>query len=71
MFINVAKYNEKGDRNKYSVSGKLIFNGRTISVKQVDWDLIKAVSDLMKKMTEMVINLKDTTTSFRKRKDRR
>ena len=71
LFINVAKYNEKGDRNKYSVSGKLIFNGRTISVKQVDWDLIKAVSDLMKKMTEMVINLKDTTTSFRKRKDRR
>ena len=71
LFINVAKYNEKGDRNKYSISGKLIFNGRTISAKQVDWDLIKAVSDLMKKMTEMVINLKDTTTSFRKRKDRR
>ena len=71
LFINVAKYNEKGDRNKYSVSGKLIFNGRTISVKQVDWDLIKAVSDLMKKMTDMVVNLKDTTTSFRKRKDRR
>ena len=71
LFINVAKYNEKGDRNKYSVSGKLIYNGRTISVKQVDWDLIKAVSDLMKKMTDMVINLKDTTTSFRKRKDRR
>ena len=71
LFINVAKYNEKGDRNKYSISGKLIFNGRTISVKQVDWDLIKAVSDLMKKMTDMVINLKDTTTSFRKRKDRR
>ena len=71
LFINVAKYNEKGDRNKYSVSGKLIFNGRTISVKQVDWDLIKAVSDLMKKMTEMVVNLKDTTTTFRKRKDKR
>ena len=71
LYINVAKYNEKGDRNKYSISGKLIFNGRTISAKQVDWDLIKAVSDLMKKMTEMVINLKDTTTSFRKRKDRR
>ena len=71
LFINVAKYNEKGDRNKYSISGKLIFNGRTISVKQVDWDLIKAVSDMMKKMTEMVVNLKDTTTSFRKRKDRR
>ena len=71
LFINVAKYNEKGDRNKYSISGKLIFNGRTISAKQVDWDLIKAVSDLMKKMTEMVINLKDTTTTFRKRKDKR
>ena len=71
LFINVAKYNEKGDRNKYSVSAKLIFNGRTISVKQVDWDLIKTVSDLMKKITDMVIDLKDTTTTFRKRKDKR
>ena len=71
LFINVAKYNEKGDRNKYSVSGKLIFNGRTISVKQVDWDLIKTVSDLMKKMTAAVIDLKDTTATFRKRKDKR
>ena len=71
LYINVAKYNEKGDRSKYSVSGKLIFNGRTISVKQVDWDLIKTVSDLMKKMTAMVIDLKDTHTTFRKRKDKR
>jgi CBS domain-containing protein len=71
LFINVAKYNEKGDRNKYSVSAKLIFNGRTISVKQVDWDLIKTVSDLMKKITDMVIDLKDTTNTFRKRKDKR
>ena len=71
LFINVAKYNEKGDRNKYSVSGKLIFNGRTISVKQVDWDLIKTVSDLMKKITAAVVDLKDTTTTFRKRKDKR
>ena len=71
LYINVAKYNEKGDRNKYSVSGKLIFNGRTISIKQVDWDLIKTVSDLMKKITAMVIDLKDTHTTFRKRKDKR
>ena len=71
LYINVAKYNEKGDRNKYSVSAKLIFNGRTISVKQVDWDLIKTVSDLMKKITAMVVDLKDTTTTFRKRKDKR
>lgn len=71
LYINVAKYNEKGDRNKYSVSAKLIYNGRTISVKQVDWDLIKTVSDLMKKITAMVVDLKDTTTTFRKRKDKR
>ena len=71
LYINVAKYNEKGDRSKYSVSAKLIFNGRTISVKQVDWDLIKTVSDLMKKITAMVVDLKDTTTTFRKRKDKR
>lgn len=68
LSINVSKYNEKGDRNKYSISARLIFNGRAISAKQVDWDIIKTVSDLMKKLTAAVIDMKDSTTSFRKRK---
>lgn len=71
LFINVAKYNEKGEKNKYSVSAKLIFNGRTVSAKHVDWDLVRTVSELMRKITNMVIDMKDTASTFRKRKDKR
>lgn len=68
LSINVSKYNDKGERNKYSISARLIVNGRAYSAKQVDWDLVKTVDDLMKKITDMVIEAKDTTTTFRKRK---
>ncbi len=68
LSINIAKYNEKGDKNKYSVTGRLIANGRAFSAKQVDWDLIKTVDDLMKKIVDMVKDDKDSTTTLRKRK---
>lgn len=68
LSINVAKYNEKGDKNKYSITGRLIANGRAYSAKQVDWDLLKTVDDLMKKICDMVKDTKDVTTSIRKRK---
>ena len=68
LSINVAKYNEKGDKNKYSVTGRLIANGRAFSAKQVDWDLVKTVDDLMKKIVEMVKSSKDSATTLRKRK---
>lgn len=68
LSINVAKYNEKGDKNKYSVTGRLIADGRAFSAKQVDWDLIKTVDDLMKKIVDMVKDDKDSTTTLRKRK---
>ena len=65
---NVARYNEKGDKNKYSVTGRLIASGRAFSAKQVDWDLVKTVDDLMKKIVDMVIDDKDSTTTLRRRK---
>ena len=70
LSVNVAKYNEKGDRNKYSVTARLIANGRAYSAKQVDWDLVKTVDDLMKKIGGMVKDTKDLTTTFRKRKNK-
>lgn len=68
LSINVARYNEKGDKNKYSVTGRLIASGRVFSAKQVDWDLVKTVDDLMKKIVDMVIDDKDSTTTLRRRK---
>ncbi len=68
LSINVAKYNEKGDKNKYSITARLIANGRAYSAKQVDWDIIKTVNDLMKKITEMVKEEKDSVGTYRKRK---
>ncbi|MCQ2056448.1 MAG: CBS domain-containing protein [archaeon] len=68
LSINISKYNEKGEKNKYSMSARLMFNGRIFNAKQVDWDLIKTVNDLVKKLTNAVISSKDTATSLRKRK---
>ena len=68
LSINVAKYNKKGDKNKYSITARLIANGRAYSAKQVDWDIIKTVNDLMKKITEMVKEEKDSVGTYRKRK---
>jgi CBS domain-containing protein len=68
LSINVAKYKEKGEKNKYSVSARLITDGRAISSKEVGWDLIKTTDDLMAKITAAVIDEKDTKDCFRKRK---
>lgn len=68
LSINVSKYNEKGERSKYSITGRLIANGRAYSAKQVDWDLLKTVNDLMKKITEMVKEEKDSAGTYRRRK---
>ena len=68
LSVNVAKYNEKGDKNKYSITARLIADGRAYSAKQVDWDLIKTVDDLMGKITAMVIDEKDSVTSRRRKK---
>ncbi len=68
LSVNVAKYNEKGDKNKYSITARLIADGRAYSAKQVDWDLIKTVDDLMGKITAMVIDEKDSATSRRRKK---
>lgn len=68
LSVNVAKYNEKGEKNKYSITARLIADGRAYSAKQVDWDLIKTVDDLMGKITAMVIDEKDSVTSRRRKK---
>lgn len=67
LIIHVTKYNDAGDNNKYSLSARMVFDGRVISAKQVDWDLLKAADDLMKKIAKDVVTLKESRVTMRKK----
>ena len=66
--IHVARYNETGDRKKYSLIGKLFYNGRVLNAKQIGWDLIQANKDLLKKFESAIKSDKDKISSTRRRK---
>lgn len=68
LTIHVTRYNDMGDRKKYSLIGKLFINGRTINAKEIGWDLVATNNDLVKKLGDSVVDLKDSNVSFRKRK---
>ncbi|MCL2296032.1 MAG: CBS domain-containing protein [Methanomassiliicoccaceae archaeon] len=72
LTIHISKYNEEvgkeGGRKKYSLSGRLFIHGTVLDLKEVGWDIVKANSDLMKKMGQQVTEMKDSNVSFRKRK---
>lgn len=68
LVIHVSRYNEEGERKKYSLTGKLFINGTTVNAKVIDWDLVKANSDLIKRIGSLVVDLKDSKITFRKRK---
>ncbi|MDR1403997.1 MAG: CBS domain-containing protein [Candidatus Methanoplasma sp.] len=68
LTIHVSRYNEDGDRKKYSIAAKLFIRGTTINLKEVGWDLVKANNDLMKRMGDQITSLKDSKITFRKRK---
>ena len=67
LIIHVAKYNESDGRNKYSLSARMVLDGRVLNVKNVDWDLLKAADDLLKKMSREVVEMKETRLSMRKK----
>ncbi len=68
LTLHYAKYNEGGDRQKYSISARLALDSDVFTAKEVGWDLIKTSSDLMKKITSAVMDRKDAKDTFRKRK---
>lgn len=68
LVIHVSRYKEGGVTKKYSISAKLFVNGMTVNAKEVGWDLVKTNSDLIKKVGELVIDMKDTKVTFRRRK---
>ena len=68
LSIHVTRYNESGDRKKYSIIGKLFVNGRTVNCKEIGWDLVQTNNDLIKKVGATVKDMKDSNVTFRKRK---
>jgi CBS domain-containing protein/ribosome-associated translation inhibitor RaiA len=68
LIIHVAKYHESDGRNKYSLSARMVLDRRVINAKNVDWELLKAADDLMKKISREVVEMKETKISLRKKK---
>ena len=68
MTMHVGRYNDDGDTAKYSVTGRLYINGKVISAKAVQWDLLDAVGEVLRNMEAAVIDMKDSVVSSRRRK---
>ena len=68
LTMHVSRYNDNGGNFKYSISARLFINGTAVMGKEVGWDLVKTCSDLINKLEDSVIEMKDSKVSFRKRK---
>ena len=66
--MHVSRYNDTGGNFKYSISARLFIDGTAIMSKEVGWDLVKTAGDLIAKMEDQVLNMKDSKVTFRKRK---
>lgn len=67
LTMHITKYNTTGTKHKYSINARLIFDGGLISAKEVEWDIIKAVEDLLRNMSTRVMDLKEEKIDNRKR----
>lgn len=68
LMLHVSRYNDDGGLSKYSITARLYIKGKVMGFKEVGWDLVRTTSNLMKKVTDSVMDLKDTRVKFRKRK---
>ncbi|HKM09439.1 MAG TPA: CBS domain-containing protein [Candidatus Methanomethylophilaceae archaeon] len=68
LMLHVSRYNDDGGLSKYSLTARLYVKGRVMGFKEVGWDLVRTTADLMKKVTDSVMNLKDTRVTFRNRR---
>ncbi|MBR2255215.1 MAG: CBS domain-containing protein [Candidatus Methanomethylophilaceae archaeon] len=68
LTMHVSRYNDNGGNFKYSISARLFINGTVVAAKEVGWELTKTASDLINKLEDAVVNMKDSKVTFRKRK---
>lgn len=64
--LHVAKYHEKGNSAKYSLSGRLITEYNVYAAKAVDWNITKAIIQLMEHMERRVMEKKKERLDRRK-----
>ena len=63
----MTKYNQDGNRFKYSLSGRLITEEKVWVAGGVDWDLMKATGTLMQHFERMVIERKEERIDLRRK----
>ena len=68
LTVHYAKYKEAGDRQKYSVSARLALDSEVFTAKAIEWDIIKVTKDLMRKVSDAVMDRKDEKDTYRRRK---
>lgn len=68
LTMYVSRYNDTGGNFKYSISARLFINGTAVMGKQVGWDLVQTARELIEKLEDAVVNMKDSKVSFRKRR---
>jgi len=68
LTIHVAKYHEKGNASKYSLSGRLTTEHNLFVAKAVDWNIIKATIQLIEHLERRVLNRKEERLDRRKGK---
>jgi CBS domain-containing protein len=65
--MHVQKYNAQGNPAKYSLTARLHTAAKTYMASGVDWSLMAATSDLMKRFDEMVTENKEEKIEKRKK----
>jgi CBS domain-containing protein len=65
--MHVQKYNAQGNTAKYSLTARLHTAAKTYMASGVDWSLMAATSDLMKRFDEMVTENKEEKIEKRKK----
>ena len=65
--MHVQKYNASGNTAKYSLTARMHTSQKTYIASGVDWSLMAATSDLMKRFDEMVTENKEEKIEKRKK----
>ena len=67
LTVHAGKHKAQSTNHKYSLNARLILDGRVLTAKEVGWDLQKGFDDLMKKLTAMVLDMKESNWAAKRR----
>ncbi|MCL2712967.1 MAG: CBS domain-containing protein [Methanomassiliicoccaceae archaeon] len=67
LTMHITRYGAQGAKNKYSINSRLILDGDMLAAKEIGWDLMKVVEDMLKKLVLMVMDMKKSKIDQRKK----